>query len=235
MAHIYSIAAANGNEKICQLLINSNALEMANAYGNTPLFSAVRAGSVEIVYLLLENGHDINARNHLGSSLLHLCSFLAITADVKDDESLKSVLDEKNTNKNNTLVLEPHLHIAAILLSSKKFELMNSRDEKGYTALHVAAQRGHDDMVKLLVDSGADTSARTNVDIKGRGGRTAHEMAKFAGKAQTCELLEDIETKKDSYVSGKLAFDLQSGYSIRNPIVGAGALGIRKMSNSLIN
>lgn len=232
---MYSIAAANGNEKICELLIKSHALEMPNAYGNTPLFSAVRAGSVEIVYLLLENGHDINARNHLGSSLLHLCSFLAITSDVKDDESLKSVLDENNKNKNNTLALQPHLHIAAILLSSNKFKLMNSRDENGFTALHVTAQRGHDDMVKLLVDSGADTSVRTNIDEKGRGGRTAYGMAKFAGKAKTCELLEDIENKKDAYVSGKLASDLQSGYSIRNPIVGSGALGIRKMSNSRIN
>ncbi len=152
-----------------------------------------------------------------------------------ENGSLQAVLVDDNKNNKNALVLQPQLQIAAILLSNEKFELIDDKDENGYTPLHIAAQRGHDEMVKLLVDSGADVSIRTTVDLKGRGGRTARGMAGVAGKTQTCNLLEDIEGNRDSFVSGKLAVDLESGYSIRNPIVGGGALGVRRVSNCLDN
>ncbi len=229
-------AATNGNGQICQLLLNAlhnstqGRQEIPNAYGNTPLFSAVRAGKVDIVRLLLENNHDINTKNNLGTSLLHLCCFVATTSDIEHDKSLQSVLDD-NKAKNNTLMFQPHLQIAAVLLSNKKFNLINAKDNNGFTPLHISAQRGNDDMVKLLVDSGADIAIRTTIDSKGRGGRTAHDMAIFAGKEKTCKLLEQIEQQKDLFVSGKLAIDMQSGYSIMNPIVGAGGLGVRRKSN----
>ncbi|KAG2198314.1 ankyrin repeat-containing domain protein [Mucor mucedo] len=41
---------------------------------------------------------------------------------------------------------------------------VNSKDEDGYTALHLAADRGYLDIVTFLIDSGADLNIRTNDD-----------------------------------------------------------------------
>ena len=229
-------AVSNGNEEICKLLIGENPISKetligeSNAYGNTPLHTAVRAGNVEIVRLLLENGFDINAKNHVRSTVLHLCAFLAFTADMEENKVNNSTSED--TRNNNSLLVQPHLQIAAMLLSNENFKMINEQDQNGFTPLHVAAQRGCDEMVTLLIDSGADLSIRTSIDSKGRGGRTAFGMAKFAGKGKTCELISKLEKAKEAKncLVGGLASDLKSGYSISNPIVGAGGIGVRRKS-----
>ena len=42
-----------------------------NGYGNTALHEACRAGSAATILCLLQNGADVNAKNHKGSSPLH--------------------------------------------------------------------------------------------------------------------------------------------------------------------
>lgn len=238
-------AASSGREEICRLIIERNQIsgeemaENSNAYGNTPLHTAVRAGNVDIVRLLLEKDFNINAKNNLGSTTLHLCAFLAVSTDKGQEE----VCDEGNSSREGicgntkTLSVQPHLQVAAILLSNKRFKMLDEKDNNGHTPLHIASQRGCNEMVKLLFDSGASLSIKTDVDLKGRGGRTAKEMAQIAGKKTTYSLLEEIENMKEetSFASGTLASDIQTGYSISNPIVGAGGAGLRRKSNYLDN
>jgi ankyrin repeat protein len=227
-------AASNGKEQICRLLIENQerdediSIEESNAYGNTQLHTAVTAGNVDIVRLLIEKDFDINAQNHIGSNALHICAFLA-TAITKDEINSKEALQKSATK---SLMVQPHLQIAAILLSNKNFKMLNEKDHNGQTSLHIASQRGCNEMVKLLVDSGADISIRTSIDAKGRGGRNAKDVAQFAGMTDTYNLLNDIEHCIEKYVSKTLATDIQTGYSISNPIVGSGALGLRKNSKT---
>lgn len=49
--------------------------------------------------------------------------------------------------------------------------LINAPDENGYTPLHLAAQRGDADLVKVLLQAGADKSARD------AAGKTAADYA----------------------------------------------------------
>ncbi len=209
-----------------------------NAYGNTPLHTAVRAGQVDIVCLLLEKGYDMHTKNHLGSTALHLCAFLA-TAEDNDSNSKQEVsskLAEKRLTTNpakSSLIVQPHLQIAAIFLSNDDFIMINEKDNNGYTPLHIAAQRGCDEMIKLLIDSGADLSITTDVDAKGRGGRTAKETAKFSGQMHAFAILEEFENNLKSGIaldSRTLTSDIQSCYSVSNPIVGAGGVGVRRNS-----
>lgn len=238
-------AALNGNEHVCRLLIDSatasKVIEESNAYGNSSLHAAIRGGNVDVVRLLLDKDISIiNAKNHLGSTPLHLCAFLAHPTDVdKIKETTSASLDGNRKNSTtNRLVVQPHLQIAAILLSQNDFKMIDERDHNGYTALHVAASRGCNDLVKLLVDSGANLFICTAIDLKGRGGRTASGMAKFAGKTNTYELLLEMEKsnidncddQSNQFVSFELASDLLLGYSISNPIVGGG-IGVRRKSN----
>lgn len=77
-------------------------------------------------------------------------------------------------------------------------------DVNGYTPLHIAAQNGCNEMVKLLIDSGASLTAKTEVDSKGRGARTPAGMAKFGGQDSTLKILEDAADQED-IVTKKMA------------------------------
>jgi len=169
-------------------------MEYNNAYGNTALHTAIRAGHVDIVSLLLEKGCDVNARNHIGSTPLHLCAYMTNPVDdveTKPKELLNTVVGLK-VDKPSVMV-QSYMQIAAIILSNDTFTMINEKDNNGYTALHIAAQRGCDDMVKLLINAGADLSVKTDIDIKGRGGRTAKDTAKFSGQVKTYNLLNEME------------------------------------------
>lgn len=50
------------------------------------------------------------------------------------------------------------------LTSALKEVDINSKDEDGYTVLHLAADRGYLDIVAFLIGSGADLNIRTNDD-----------------------------------------------------------------------
>jgi len=59
---------------------------------------------------------------------------------------------------------------------------LNARDEYGYTALHLACDRGNTTTVQLLVRKGAD------VTIKDADGFTARELAEEAGREDIVKL-----------------------------------------------
>ena len=56
-------------------------------------------------------------------------------------------------------------------------------DEDGYSALHLAARKGHDTMVKMLVDRGLDVNTRGYED------RTPLMLAARAGQESTVNTL----------------------------------------------
>ncbi|CUA72433.1 hypothetical protein RSOLAG22IIIB_01102 [Rhizoctonia solani] len=62
-------------------------------------------------------------------------------------------------------------------------ELVNSRDEFEYTPLHLATDRGHLEVVRLLLDRGADAS------LKDQDGDTSLEIATAAKHQAISELL----------------------------------------------
>lgn len=166
-------AANVGAEDTVRVLIQASpkSIMSENAYGNTALHAATRAGSFDVVKLLLESGSLPNAQNHRGSTALHIACFLA------------SALSSDKTDS-----VDPFLKIGA-LLCNEKIDI-DTPDVNKYTALHIAAQRGCDDMVKLLISSGASLTAQTAVDTKGRGGRTPFGTAAFAGHESTRKILE---------------------------------------------
>ena len=168
-------AASAGNEQVVKVLVESSpkCTSSENAFGNTALHAATRSGSPDIVKLLLEKGAQINKQNHRGSSALHIACFLS---------------KSEGSNGDSTSI-DPYLKIAAILLCNDELDI-DIKDVNGYTPLHVASQRGANEIVKLLIDSGASLTAKTAIDSKGRGNRTAAGMAKFGGHSSTLKIIE---------------------------------------------
>ena len=175
------LAAAAGREKLCRTLLDARSSAHAqNSFGNTPLHSAVHSGSAKIVELLLECGADANVYNHRGSTALNVVAFLAQPDVQNDGKSEDACID-----------------IASLLISRGKVDV-NIADVNGYTALHIAAQRGCNNLVKVLVVEGkANLAVRTHVDSKGRGGRTARQMAEFGGKGHTAAMIKRMEVTAD--------------------------------------
>ncbi|KAI0756725.1 ankyrin [Daedaleopsis nitida] len=64
---------------------------------------------------------------------------------------------------------------------------VNALDENGYAPLHLAADRGHIDVVKLLLDRGADAR------IKDEDEFTAKELAHIAGHVEIANLLSNTQ------------------------------------------
>ena len=236
------VAASVGNEGACRLLLqddcaqtdgvlHSTNLDKSNLYGNTPIFSACRSGSVETVRLLMDHGVEINNTNHLGSTLLHLCAFLYKKTETWKNSNEKDASDERKASRLN--VIEPHLQIAAMVLASGAFDNIDCRDKNGHSPLHIASQRGCTQLVKLLIDSGASLTLKTLLDSRGRGERNAANMAKFGGMNDTHQMISQMEEMKQRdesiIVTMKMAKDLEGGYSISNPVVGT---AIRRRSYS---
>ncbi|KAI0830595.1 ankyrin [Trametes gibbosa] len=65
---------------------------------------------------------------------------------------------------------------------------INAPDENGYTALHLAADRGHAEVVKVLLERGADRG------IKDEDEFTAQELAEVAGHDEIVTLLLAISS-----------------------------------------
>ena len=69
-------------------------------------------------------------------------------------------------------------------------ELVNARDQEGWTALHCAAGMGRVDMAALLLAKGADPNAKNNE------GRTPLALAEEKGHTERVELLKQHGAKK---------------------------------------
>lgn len=61
---------------------------------------------------------------------------------------------------------------------------VNTADEEGYSALHAAAENGYLDVVKLLVEKGADVQHKTQY--------TALELAEMAGNDDVVAYLKNL-------------------------------------------
>jgi len=73
---------------------------------------------------------------------------------------------------------------------------VNARDHNGYTPLHHAAARGDNDLIRYLVDKGADVTAVS------RRGQTTADMAngpvqRISPFPETVELLEKLGSKNN--------------------------------------
>ena len=136
-----------------------DALDKGN--GVTPLFLASWNGHETIVELLLQKGANVKYKNPLGLHRdfgpLHKAAVMGHTAVVETllQRSNERLVDEitSDGSSDTALILaarEGHLETVSTLIKhDAKVNLMNS-DKK--TALHIAAEGGHADIVCSLVD-----------------------------------------------------------------------------------
>ena len=147
-------AAVHGHRQILDAVLASGVdVNATSASGNTPLRIAVEGGQREIARALLERGADPNLADHKGIAPVH-------AAALRDDAEVVRLLIRHGANPSIRTTSSPRA-----------------------TALHIAASRGAEAIVKALLDGGADTH------ITDDAGNTAADVARTYQQDQTASLL----------------------------------------------
>ena len=135
-----------------------------NNDGKTPLHIATHHSSTRLVELLLVFGANPNAKSGLGETSLHIA---ADHVELKEAQSyLKRMAVESTANNKEPPLLvvadDMGLHETRALV--RHGALINAKNGKGDTPLHVAAKYGSNSHVELLLELGSDITA-TNGEL----------------------------------------------------------------------
>jgi ankyrin repeat protein len=134
-------------------------------YGTTALIAAAGV-SKEMVELLLANGADMSIKRFDGTGVFTSC--------------ITGILSERVTTELASFLLAKGANVN---------EAPTSGPAEGYTCLMMAARNNHADLVKFLVEKGANTNA------KAKDGETALSLAKKEGHKEMVKLLTELEAK----------------------------------------
>ncbi|KAG8133164.1 hypothetical protein E2320_010987 [Naja naja] len=158
-------AAAGGHEELVGFLLRRGAsVQSRNHCGWSPLMQAARFGHLNVARILLENGADLNAQNKLGASVLTIASRGGHISVIK-------------------LLLESGAYVDSY--DHLSVTLDNSKEEMpAVTPLMTAVQHGHEAVVHLLLDWGADC----NYSVKTMGW-TPLMLAAVSGRVSLAQQL----------------------------------------------
>jgi len=130
-----------------QMLPTTGTLEWVDFTGQTPFIRAALAGDVTVMKLLLAKGADPKIPTFSGTTALMAAAGVNWVVDQTADEGAKALLEAVQ------LCVELGLDVNAI-------------NSMGLTAVHGAANRGSDDIIRFLASKGA------RLDVKDKEGRT---------------------------------------------------------------
>ena len=155
-------AAANNDRASAERLLAEGADAKAkNAAGNTAFDVAVESGHDALAAILLKAVAGINGRDGRGWTPLHW----AIVADDWDlvRELIEAGADISLGSQQNALeiakLMNSETKLIEVFIDAKGVDAI-VRD--GWTALMHAARDGHTEVVKLLIDNGADLNHKSN-------------------------------------------------------------------------
>jgi len=135
------------------LLEITGSLEWVDFTGQTPFLTAALAGDITVMKLLLQHGADPRINTFGGTSPLMAAA------------GVNWVVAQTTTEG-------PQQLLEAVKLCRGLGMDVNQANSMGVTALHGAANRGSDDIIRYLVENGADLTAQDNEH------RTALDWAK---------------------------------------------------------
>lgn len=156
------LAAASGAVGVVQRLLQRGAaVNSVDLEERTPFYCAVQSNHLECASLLHSSGTSIEHRSLAGFTPIHIAAF-------ENHDRLVEWLLKLGVSvavRSQPDQLTP-LHCASSYNSCRSAQLLiafgadvNARDVDDDTPLHLAGRRGHPEMIRLLVDHGADRRA----------------------------------------------------------------------------
>jgi uncharacterized protein len=175
-----ALAIAGRRQDVVQLLLERGASTAGLApRGSTLLATAAFGGDEQLVRVLLDHGCDPNEPDGTGKGPLVYASAKALTPIVR--MLLDAGADVNRAYAHNltalmwaagypNIVAAPDGIATAELLAARGASI-RAVDDRGRSALMIAAERGHAEMVRWLIAQGADASLRDGQ------GKTAADLA----------------------------------------------------------
>ncbi len=162
-AKVRALVAAirEGNHKIAAELLSSDKelVDALDRYGQTPLMHAGVYSDAAMVKLLLAHGADVNFASRDGATALMLAA-----GDFDKVELLLArgaKLDAKSNIGRTPLLIAAAFpgNVKTVRLLLAQGAKINDQDKFGETCLTSASKRGDVEMVKALIEAGADVTA----------------------------------------------------------------------------
>uniref|UniRef100_A0A915KCB5 Ion transport domain-containing protein n=1 Tax=Romanomermis culicivorax TaxID=13658 RepID=A0A915KCB5_ROMCU len=172
-------AAVNGYRKVVVLLVQVHKafVDAVNNEGYTPMHLAAQAGQLQVCTTLLSMGANPNAHEGRGRTPFHLAAESDHPEVVKLFLKLKPDLTTLTATDENGLTCA---HIAAMKGSVAVIKelMMIDRKAREATTLHMAAEGGFKNVVKILLTAGADPlqeddTGMTPLQLAAKNGHTA--------------------------------------------------------------
>ena len=162
---IFRYATLRSTEAMMQLLLNAGAdINVQDDMGQSPLFDACRDNLYEKAVFLIKSGAKVNSK---GAPYEYLKMPTTIPCHIPKTE-----------------VSVPHFMIS---------DGVSANADHGLTPLHIACFKGHEKIVNLLIECGADVNS---ADV--RSGTTPLHIAVSQGDASVAQKLLDAGAKADS-------------------------------------
>ncbi|XP_059487008.1 serine/threonine-protein phosphatase 6 regulatory ankyrin repeat subunit A-like [Neocloeon triangulifer] len=165
-------------------------LEKRNVTGKTPWIRLGHSSSIEFKQFLVDLGADVHATDNFNMTALTMAAQYSSVENCKYLMSLGMDFDVLTRDGGTALhqaCISGNVATAKFILELGRLDI-NATQEKGLTPLHMAAGRGHLDMVKLLVQSGAKLGKRSN-----KGLLAFHSAARSGDIACVQFFVEDCE------------------------------------------
>lgn len=157
-------AQSKNPELVKYLLAEGASVQSVGVYGRTALHLASMYGDVSSVGVLLAAGADPNAEDHSGETVP--CYAVEGTENAGKIAVLRTLLSH------GADVKKPNQH--------------------GTTPLHIAAFGSNAECIRILMDAGADVTARTQVSFNGSPrGLTALGLADYLGKKEAAQAIRE--------------------------------------------
>jgi len=185
------MAASNNRRRVTKRLLELGLdPNRANSKGVTPLLAATFNGNTRLVLLLLQSGADLRVTDASGKGALVYASgkgFHKIVRILFESSTLE--INQRYGNdltalmwaagfSNDVPVKDGVMTVEYLLAQGADPDLV---DNRGRTALHVAAQRGHTEVVALLLENGADPTIADQAGLLARDVATSESVKLLLG------------------------------------------------------
>lgn len=189
-----SAAALQGHREVIELLLRRGAdTDVRDAEGRPLLYLLILEGYLDIATLIIEKGGvPLESRDAEGRTALHVAAW---QGDLGGIELLlkhgadPNALDSEGRPPLHSVAWRGHMGTGRLLVRARGINVDLACKKQGATALSIAAQEGHTEIVAILLENGADP------DLVDHYGRSPVKVAGKRGHFRIVRLLESYGAK----------------------------------------